>query len=472
MNKNIILKITCLLAIVLFVGTIGAGIGQADNLTFQLGVRNGVVPVGEFRADVNGVDVSFDWSAMVTAESYTMAVALSDEFGDPDMGSLALLDMGKRKTFSTSGLPSGMIFYAAILANTEQGPVVSNTLKFMPFAGVTTYPESGAVLMQLSDPGGIGALTIYGNRNGEDVNITRITGNDGTGLFVLTFVGDELTSFAKGDLTIDFSGLARSAETPLKMSSPAELAECQARVDKKGRAIVDEFVKKRDGIDSAILLLNKAKEAVTEDKFQLGGGIGYIYLDDLSKKIAKKISKLKKKKNDLTEEYKRDNANLIEEYEECSKDPGDPGGGIIDLSCPVPDGAEYNEIHYSNSTVKQYLLNGEIVGPWRWWGLDEVLKSEACKNAAGQLNGWAVDYYENGTMASAVHYKDGVQDGHDFVFYCSNGAVWRDSTYVNGTCTYSKFYYEDGSLSGYCDVAGDGIAHVVGTQTFHSPDCE
>ncbi len=88
MNKNIILKITCLLAIVLLVGTIGAGIGQADNLTFQLGIRNGVAPVEEFRANVNGVDVRFDWSAMVSANSYTMAVALLDEFGNPDMGSL------------------------------------------------------------------------------------------------------------------------------------------------------------------------------------------------------------------------------------------------------------------------------------------------------------------------------------------------------------------------------------------------
>ncbi len=466
MNKNIILKMTCLLAIVLFIGTIGAGIGQADNLTFQHGVRNGVVPVGEFRADVNGVDVSFDWSAMVTADSYTMAVALSDEFGNPDMGSLALLDMGPSKTFFTSGLPSGMIFYAAILANTAQGPVVSNSLKFMPFAGVTTYPESGDVLMQLSDPGGIGALTIYGSRNGEDVNITRITGDDGTGLFVLTFVGDELTSFAKGDLTIDFSGLARSAETPLKMSSPAELAECQARVDKKGRAIVDEFVKKRDGIESALLLLNPGKEVAEKDKFQYGGGAGFSFLDALSKKIDKKISKLTRKKNDLTEEYKRDNANLIEEYEECSKDPG---GVIIDLSCPVPAGAEYNEIHYSNSIVQQYLLNGEIVGPWRWWGLDEVLKSEACKNAAGQLNGWAVDYYENGTMASAVHYKDGVQDGHEFIFYCSNGAVWRDATFVNGTFIYSETYYENGSL---CCYAEDGVGYVVGKDTLNSPECE
>ena len=469
MIKNIILKMTCLLAIILFIGTIGAGIGQADNLTFQLGIRNGVAPVGEFRADVNGVDVRFDWSAMVKADPYTMAVALSDEFGNPDMGSLALLDMGKRKTFSTSGLPSGMIFYAAILADTAQGLVVSNSLKFMPFAGVTTYPEVGAVLMQLDDPGGIGSMTIYGSRSGEDIAIARITGDDGTGPFVLTFVDDELTSFAKGDLTIDFSGLARSAETPLKMSSPAlELeAECQARVDKKGRAIVDEFVKKRDGIDSAILWLNPGKEVVEGDKFQLGGGAGFSFLDALSKKIDKKISKLTRKKNDLIEEYKRDNANLIEEYEECSKDPG---GVIIDLSsCPVPTGAVLNEIHYSTSTVKQYLLNGEIVGPWRWWGLDGVLKSEACKNAAGQLNGWAADYYENGTMASAVHYKDGVQDGHEFIFYCSNGAVWRDATFVNGTFIYSETYYENGSL---CCYAEDGVGYVVGKDTLNSPECE
>ncbi len=183
MNKNIILKITCLLAIVLFIGTIGVGIGQADDLMFQLGVRNGVAPVGEFRADVNGVDVSFDWSAMVTADSYTMAVALSDEFGDPDIGSLKLLDMGNQKNFSTFGLSSGMIFYAAILAHTAQGLVVSNSLSFMPFAGVVTYPQVDSIFMQIDDSGGIGTLKVYGSPDGV---IERITGDDGTGPFIVS----------------------------------------------------------------------------------------------------------------------------------------------------------------------------------------------------------------------------------------------------------------------------------------------
>ena len=329
MNKNIILKITCLLAIVLLVGTIGAGIGQADNLTFQLGIRNGVAPVGEFRADVNGVDVRFDWSAMLTADSYTMAVALSDEFGNPDMGSLALLDMGPSKTFSTSGLPSGMIFYAAILGHTAQGPVVSNSLKFMPFAGVTTYPESGDVLMQLSDPGGIGELTIYGNRSGDDIAITRITGDDGTGQFVLTFVGDEPGSFTKGDLIIDFTARTARVETaPIirfqNRTDSAAVDECQAKVNDKMKTLKDEFLKKRDAIDGLIALLNPAEEVVTEDKFQLGGGTGFNFLMALGKNIDKKISRLNRKKTKLVEEYNSDNAKLLKEYEDCSNEPEDP----------------------------------------------------------------------------------------------------------------------------------------------------
>lgn len=477
MNKSIILRISCLFVIVLFMCTIGPVAGWAE-FPF-LSVRASETPAN-FTATVDGTSVDFDWTAMPDANSYTMAVALTDVSGNVDMGTLKLLEMGDKKTFSTIGLPSGMIFHAAILAYSTQGLVVSNSLKFMPFAGVTTYPEAGDVLMQLDDPGGIGSMTVYGSRNGDEIVITRITGDDGTGPFVLTFVGDDLISMTKGGLTINFSGLARSAETLLDMPSQnrsglASEAECQERVNIKGRALDDEFVKKRDSIDSATLLLKPGKEVVEEDKFRLGGGSGFSFLDALGKKIDKKISRLTRKKKELIENYKRDNAKLIEEFEECSK-VEEPSEIIIDLSCPVPAGAEYSEINYGTSIVKQYLLNGEIVGPWRWWGLDAGavtnLKREACKNAAGQLNGWAVSYYENGNMADATLYKDGVKDGHDYIFYCSNGSVYRDLTYVNGTVIYSETYYENGSLCCYCDCAGDGIGHVVGKDTLHSPECE
>ncbi len=216
--------------------------------------------------------------------------------------------MGKRETFSTSGLPSGMIFYAAILADTAPGLVVSNSLKFMPFAGVTTYPEVGAVLIQLDDPGGIGSMTIYGSRSGEDVNITRITGNDGTGLFILTFVGDEPASFTKGDLIIDFTVRTARVESVLNVqyqnrSGSAAVDECQAKVNDKMKTLKDEFLKKRDAIDGLIALLNPAEEVVTEDKFQLGGGAGFNFLEALGKNIDKKISRLNRKKTKLVEEY-------------------------------------------------------------------------------------------------------------------------------------------------------------------------
>ncbi len=206
--------------------------------------------------------------------------------------------MGKRETFSTSGLPSGMIFYAAILADTAPGLVVSNSLKFMPFAGVTTYPEVGAVLIQLDDPGGIGSMTIYGSRSGEDVNITCITG----------IVGDEPGSFTKGDLIIDFIVRTARVESVLNVqyqnrSGSAAVDECQAKVNDKMKTLKDEFLKKRDAIDGLIALLNPAEEVVTEDKFQLGGGAGFNFLEALGKNIDKKISRLNRKKTKLVEEY-------------------------------------------------------------------------------------------------------------------------------------------------------------------------
>ncbi len=308
MNKNIILKITCLLAIVLFIGTIGVGIGQADDLMFQLGVRNGVAPVGEFRADVNGVDVSFDWSAMVTADSYTMAVALSDEFGDPDIGSLKLLDMGNQKNFSTFGLSSGMIFYAAILAHTAQGLVVSNSLSFMPFAGVVTYPQVDSIFMQIDDSGGIGTLKVYGSPDGV---IERITGDDGTGPFIFTVFDGKPATYTKGDLAVNFINRSRSLIDPplpsVSRQRGQDDSDCIVRVKLKMIDLVDKYEKER-----------LAHSAMIHVLLQLSG---YFPISKGTQNAIFLASLIGGARKDLTLKFAQDRARLEDELEACSKDP-------------------------------------------------------------------------------------------------------------------------------------------------------
>ena len=203
MGENIQTKIACLIVITLFVMTTGIEVCAGD-ISYP-GIKTSAE--AQFVATVSGTTVNFDWSAMVAANSYTMAVSLSEADGNIDMSTLNFLDMGSRKAFSTSGLPSGKIFYAAIVADTDQGLVVSNTAEFMPFAGTVTFPMDGAVLMQVDDPGGVGTITVSGVKHvaEETMTISQISGDTGCGSFVLTVIDDKPATYTNDDLTMNFT---------------------------------------------------------------------------------------------------------------------------------------------------------------------------------------------------------------------------------------------------------------------------
>ncbi len=445
---------------------------KTDNVTFQLDVKNVAGPVSELIADVNGNAVSFDWTAMAAAGSYTLAVALADEFGDIDMSSLNLIDMGDAKTFSSFGLPSGMIFYAAVLANSSEGLQISNTVKFLPIAGTVTGPGViEGVLTAINDPGGIGTITLFGSITGDTANITRLSGDDGTGPFVLNLTDNKPATYTKGGQTMVFTypadgsiSVATLRQRSLTRESAAD--DCQAAIQANIDQLEQDFRCELNNLTGLARVFSDL-------------GIGSYGLGAVNNRCLFLAGLCGDAIKDLKIKFQKDKSALIKQYNACNYEPEpepDPGDGeiVIDLTCPVPSGAEHKEDHYSTSSIEHYVLNGEDVGPWRWWGLDTsgdntYLKSESCKNAAGQLNGWVVYYYENGNMRVADHYTNGIHDGHEYHFYC-NGTIWRDLTIVDGICTYAKYYDANGSLNSYWDKA-DGVTHIIGKGEMGSLDC-
>ena len=273
-------------------------------------------------ATVSGANVDFDWSAMVAANSYSMAVALSETDGNIDMSTLNFLDMGSRKTLSASGLPSGMIFYAAILADTAQGQIVSNTVQFMPFAGTITFPQSGAVLMQVDDPGGIGTITVFGivDAAEDTVMISQISGDDGFGPFVLTVVDDKPETYTRGDLimyftyAVDGTVVVQSGRNSVR--SENNLNDCQQTVVNKVKDLTIRYNTDREAIDNLLNLLqpinrrlhNKASSGKSADVelFRKFNALTKIFEDTL---------------DGLLDKFAEDFAKLKEEYEACIEEP-------------------------------------------------------------------------------------------------------------------------------------------------------
>ncbi len=429
------------------------------------GIRNFVVEyeaaVSLLIVTVDGVNVNFDWSAMPAANTYTLAVALSDAVGNVDMSSLNLLDMRTRKTFSTSGLTSGMIFYATILAETAQGLEVSNTCQFMPIAGSVTFPGNNGVLMQVDDPGGIGHLMVSGNMNGDTVNITQITGDDGSGPFVLTVADDKPATYIKGDLTLNFTCLADGSVVVQSVRNRAEASaqdvlDCQERI--KGLMASSDiwFARESRRLTGMIEVLGSLWLSSGGNVTPTGLKLGFL------------IEILKGAKKSNMERYFTKMASLEQEYEECSSEPDpdpDPDNPviIIDTTCPIPAGAEFFEDNKDGKFPATYwILGTDFVGPKKhWWPKadgSKYLHSEICLNAQGQKNGWLIVYYQDGTMNYAEYYNNGVQDGHMYSFY-EDGSLKKDYTYVNGVRTYGLVYGEDGNITMWYDRDGDGVWH-------------
>jgi hypothetical protein len=124
---------------------------------------------------------------------------------DVDLGTIGSIEMGQSKSIFAPNLPSGVIFFTAIIAHADPGDILSNIAEFMPFGGTITTPESGDVLLQVEVPGGFGSLAIIGSRNadGSDISISEILGDDGSGSFVLSIRDDKPVSYTKNGVLVN-----------------------------------------------------------------------------------------------------------------------------------------------------------------------------------------------------------------------------------------------------------------------------
>jgi len=432
------------------------------------GIRNFVVEyeaaASSLMVTVDGVDVSFDWSAMPEANSYVLAVAPADAYGNADMGSLVFLEMGSRTSFYAAGLPSGIIFYVAILAETVQGQVLSDMVKFIPISGSVSFPGgAGGILAAIDDPGGLGRITLFGTLSGNEVNITRLTGDDGTGPFVLIFADSNPVTYTKGGFTMNFKNLAdgsfevESVRTGFVRQS---VSDCQEEIEVEMRMLKRYFQDKVRGI----MALNKIFTNL---------GIGTGKTGPLQDRLLFLASVINANNYEIAAKYKNDLAALQKRYDECSEepeptpeptpapeptpdpypdsdlDPQNPYG--IDNSCSIPAGAERWVSDYDNSHSEGWSIPGVgNVGPLRSWvrGADDkfFLYSEACYNAAGQNDGWVIFFAYEGKMSSARHYKAGILDGHWYDFFENkNRSLKLDYTYKDGIVIAKEIWNEDGS---------------------------
>jgi len=457
-NKRIVSLMSCIVLFFWFGVVFAEPVSSTENHIVEYEVS-----ASQFVVNVDGVDVSFDWSAMPEANSYILAVALLDFAGNVDIGTLQFFDMGTQRAFTTAGLPSGMIFNAVILAYTDQGVVVSDTVNFMPFSGTVTYFDSGGVLLRIADSGGIGNFTVSGHFNGNAAYLTQISGDDGSGNFTLTLVNEKPAVYTKGDFVFNFdSGAASTSAIGIlkaaKRTVSQDVVDCQDLIQ-------DEMSKLDRDYDRDILQLHILQLKVfsflnpdllfdpenikfnpnPEQKVSAKGKLWNIF----------QFIQAAAEGRHLT--YQEDKAKLKKQYDECVDAPDPKTLFEIDNSCPHPDEAKHWVFEYEMGQEEGWSISGiGQVGKKLSYITEEAygtlhLERETCY-AVGVKNGWEIVYQDDGNNLLASHYKNGVLDGHRYDFYeDGSGSLYIDNTFVGGVNTFRRVYYEDGSLKMWWD---------------------
>jgi len=435
---------------------------------------------------VDGVNVNLDWSAMPAAPSYTLYYALDDGLGNILLDTIGSIEMGGNKSLYVPGLPSGLIIYTAILAHASGGDVASNIAKFMGFGGTIAYPQSGDILMQVSDPQGIGNYELKGARNADGTTntISQLSYNGTSGNvaenFILFFENNRAVSCRFGDnsvIAFDYhedgslscrqvSTAAGSGISLLAVTADNPDIDCSQGRDDYKKMIDKEFL--LDSLDYWSSNSPRKYSPRVEMRLKERGAVSGSFVDFLSNFVnlihsegapcPPNIDKdvivhffhlMCEYQIGILEEYKEE---LLNNYDRlCSgqfRVPADMG----DISCPVPDGAELRR--YDHDTA--YYLNGHRVGPQEIWmrnnNTDYYLAERLCFNAAGQANGWNIVYRENGMMDYANHWKNDQLDGADYRFY-DNGSLHVETTYRNDSPIHRIIYHEDGTIKAECDYS-------------------
>ncbi len=151
-------------------------------------------------------DVRADWSAMAPADSYTLYYAYANLYGEVDMNTLGIIEMGQDTSIYAPQLPSGTTFFTAVVAHTNHGDVLSNIVKFMPYGGTVSYPSFGQQLMILADAQESGTIILNGTRNndGSTQSIIEITHDRRQHSGVLSIANDKPASYEESAYSINF----------------------------------------------------------------------------------------------------------------------------------------------------------------------------------------------------------------------------------------------------------------------------
>jgi hypothetical protein len=196
------------------------------NAWLEIGEAKAVMKTDALLLSVStaGTTVSLSWTPVAGATSYILYYALPDYQGEIDINTVGSISLGSATSLSAT-LWSGAVLYAAILSMNGTVPqMFSNIEQFMTFGGETIFPETGNILMEIHDPGGLGTATFIGTEtNGTpDLPLTEYqidTGADTLRVTVdeagrpLTFVaGNGSLSFVyHADETFDYEYLYNGA---------------------------------------------------------------------------------------------------------------------------------------------------------------------------------------------------------------------------------------------------------------------
>ncbi|RLA24803.1 MAG: hypothetical protein DRQ62_04345 [Gammaproteobacteria bacterium] len=475
------------------------------------GVEN---PIELLLVSTEGKDVTADWSLMPEAQGYTLYYALADYKGDIDMETLDSINMGQAQSIFVANLPSGVTFYLAIMAHTSEGDVLSNIVKFMPFGGSVTYPETGELLMQIDDPDGIGSFSMMGTRNtdGSDNFITKITGDDEAGEFTLHITDNKPVSYEtedsilkfiyQGDAIVDYeiietSALVRTQTSIVPRASGIAcdqfnsadeyLLSVAVQIEEQSIGKYENIKELREMLIEPLsyieaLLYRKAINSSDFHRYILTSPYEshieflmnhpafhkYQAIVNMKHLVTLSIPSLKKETEKIRQRY------LGNYNEQCIDTPAAPPLPVtpteiamaeidFDYECPTVEGGIYKELVGSKDRLTQYYVMNESDSQYSAVGLKQIwlkstdgsyyLAGQTCAKINARPLGWQLYYYENGQIHSASYYpNNNIDVVLSFLFY-PDGLLNIYSEIINDKAILYRFYLTDGTLSNECTGA-------------------
>jgi len=406
---------------------------------------------------VDGTNVNLDWSAMPEAPSYTLYYTLADFKGDIDINTLGWIEMGNAKSLYVPGLPSGLIIFTAVVAHTSGGDVVSNIGQFMGFGGTVTFPETGNVLMNVDDPGGIGTARFVGTEvNGVPSEpLVHYTIDGGSGPFSV-FVNEnaDISKYTNGNVEIrylyeeDESFSYEFYENNVLLYSGSDLIAPVERshVSSRARAVSgeqidcglwkEEYMQLFEQSDTVKNLKKDIEAMALMYLAQLQSLFGHHDFDFFSLLMMK--GHLEKTIITLDDVRAQEASRYDNQCNDTSRPPEASGCG----ECSIPPGAQYESyVESDGEFTEDYLLNGHWAGPYmKWYDQARTRPQESrCYDENGKLHGTRCLWYENGLIRQNL-YNHGVIVEN--ILWFASGNLNQEKYYDNGEMVEMITYYD------------------------------